>query len=171
MNLSNNLILLCALVIFSISNGNAQTSKMERDGEPDIYFLEGDDEEMNQAIRLARETLGEFYGKFDRDKNKKDLYFSIKMAFDTNDSGIEHIWLSNIQKKKGKLFGEVGNEPNDVSNLSLGQRVEIDENRISDWMIIENNKLIGGHTIRAIRNRMSELEKAEFDRQFGVIIE
>lgn len=42
---------------------------------------------------------------------------------------------------------------------------------ISDWMIIEDNKLIGGYTIKNLRNKMTEEERKAFDGSFGVIIE
>ena len=167
----NKALLLLITINFFTNHSFAQTSKLERDGEPDIYFLDGEDEEMNVAIKNAQNTFDDFLNTFDKKKKNSDLYFSIKVAFETDDGGFEHIWLSDISTRKNRLYGEVGNTPDAVSGLALGDRVKIDKSNISDWMIIEDNKLIGGYTIRVIRDRMSESDRAEFDRQFGAIIE
>ena len=89
------------------------------------------------------------------------------MPFPTSD-GAEHIWLVNIESVGGKLFGQVDNLPENVSSIKLGDKIEIEKYKISDWFYIENNKLIGGLTIRILRDRMSADEKKQFDEEFGV---
>jgi uncharacterized protein YegJ (DUF2314 family) len=143
-----------------------QTDKTERQGEPDIYNVESDDKEMNEAIKKSRLSFDDFLTTF-KNKKRSQSSFSIKMPFPTN-YGAEHIWLVNIESKNGKLFGQVDNVPESVTSIKLGDKIEIDRNKISDWFYIEDNKLIGGLTIRVIRDRMTPLEKRQFDREFGV---
>jgi uncharacterized protein YegJ (DUF2314 family) len=45
----------------------------------------------------------------------------------------------------------IGNEPLSVKNVKIDQQVGIPFEKVSDWMIIEDGRLIGGYTIRAIR--------------------
>ena len=143
-----------------------QTTKTERQGQPDIYSVEDSDKEMNEAIKKSRQTFDIFLTTFKNPKSNQTS-FSVKMPFPTSD-GAEHIWLVNIESAGGKLFGQVDNLPENVSSIKLGDKIEIEKYKISDWFYIENNKLIGGLTIRVLRDRMSADEKKQFDEEFGV---
>jgi len=68
------------------------------------------------------------------------------------------------------LFGVVGNVPIDVKNVKVDQKIGIDRELISDWMIIENGRLIGGYTIRAIRDNFTGAELKNFDKGLGGMI-
>lgn len=156
------LILLCHPLL-------GQSDKTERPGETAIYNVDSDDAEMNEAIKKSRLTFNEFLTAF---KNKKDSQtsFSVKMPFAT-EYGAEHIWLTSLEIKDGKLLGIVDNLPQSVTSIRLGDIVEIDENKISDWFYLENEKLVGGHTIRLLRARMSSSERKRFDRTFGIKVD
>jgi uncharacterized protein YegJ (DUF2314 family) len=69
------------------------------------------------------------------------------------------------------LVGKIDNLPAEVTSVKLGQTIEIDPSKISDWFYVDNGKLIGGYTIRVIRNRMSPKEKKQFDKQLGATID
>jgi uncharacterized protein YegJ (DUF2314 family) len=155
------------IILTLISFGTfGQTDKKQRQGEPDIYNVESDDKEMNEAIKKSRLTFDDFLTTF-KNKKRSQSNFSVKMPFPTN-YGAEHIWLVNIESKDGKLFGQVDNVPESVTSIKLGDKIEIDRNKISDWFYIEDNRLIGGLTIRVLRDRMTPIEKRQFDREFGV---
>ena len=62
------------------------------------------------------------------------------------------------------MFGVVSNEPIDVKCVKLNQKIGIDKNLVSDWMIIENGRLIGGYTIRAMRDKLSGKALQNFDK-------
>src|SRR5687768_510318 len=83
------------------------TTKTEREGEPTIYSVTGDDEEMNEAIKTANQTLDKFKEAL-KSGNPDLQYFSLKTRFETLDGG-EHIWVSNITLKDDKYFGVVDN--------------------------------------------------------------
>jgi uncharacterized protein YegJ (DUF2314 family) len=143
-----------------------QTTTTQREGQPDIYNTNDEDEEMNEAIKKSRQTFDSFLTAF-KNQKRNQANFSIKMPFPTKD-GAEHIWLVNIELKNEKLFGQIDNLPENVTNIKLGDKIEIDRNKISDWFYLESNKLIGGLTIRVVRDRMTAVEKKQFDQEFGV---
>lgn len=143
-----------------------QTDKIERQGEPDIFNVETEDKEMNEAIKKARLTFDNFLATF-KNKKRNQTNFCVKMPFPTS-HGAEHVWLVNIESNDGKLYGQVDNVPESITTIKLGDKIEIDRNKISDWFYIEDNKLIGGLTIRVLRDRMTPIEKRQFDRGFGV---
>lgn len=153
--------------IFSPKNNNVRS----RDGEPDVYDISGGSERMNWAMEKARLTFDYFNKCLDSPKSSQD-YFSIKVRVEDGDK-IEHIWLTDpIIDDKKNIIGVVGNNPVDVKNVELGQKIKKDFSFLSDWMIIENGRLIGGYTIRAIRHDMNDEEKENFDRNVvGVFID
>jgi len=128
------------------------------------------DERMNWAIEKARATMHHFQDCLSA-PTPEQQYFSVKVLID---DGInrEHIWLTTPSfDDEGNLYGEVGNKPVYVSSVNINQRIGIDPQFITDWMIIENGRLIGGYTIRAIREGLPEHEVADFDRQVGLYID
>ncbi|WP_153800858.1 YegJ family protein [Foetidibacter luteolus] len=157
------------ILIGLVSCNNNQTTKIERDGEPEIYGVTDTDAEMNGAIKTANQTLAKFNEAL-KSGNPNFEYFALKTRFNTPD-GAEHIWVSNITIKDNKYFGVVDNLPESTTAVKLGDTIQIKDDNISDWMYIDNQRLRGGYTIRVLRNRMTEQERKQFDEENGLIIE
>jgi len=154
------------ILLLSVSCKN---DKITRKGEPDVYNVEEENKQMNEAMEKARNTI-DIFKKYLKNPKENQTYFSLKAKFGDGDN-IEHIWLNQVEYEDKFFYGNVGNEPVDVKNIKFDQKVSLKLERISDWMIIEDNKLIGGYTIRVLRDRMTEKERKDFDDSFGVIIE
>jgi uncharacterized protein YegJ (DUF2314 family) len=149
---------------------NQEEKVVERNSEPDMVYVPNTDELMNWAIEKANLTLG-YFEKSLRSPESGQQYFSIKVKI-TDGENAEHIWLIEPEfDPEGNLFGVVGNDPVDVTNVSLNQKIGIDRSLISDWMIIENGRLVGGYTIRAIRETIPDSEKESFDQSLGLNID
>jgi uncharacterized protein YegJ (DUF2314 family) len=156
-------------LIVLVSCNNNQTTKIERDGEPEIYGVTDTDTEMNKAIKTANQTLDKFNEAL-KSGNPNFEYFALKTRFNTPNGG-EHIWVSNIRFNDNKYFGVIDNLPESTTDVNLGDTIQIKEDNISDWMYIDNQKLRGGYTVRVLRNRMTETERKQFDAENGLIIE
>ena len=142
----------------------------EREGEPDMVYVPSEDERMNWAIEKANLTLWYFEQSL-KNQQPYQNYFSIKVLITDGDEG-EHIWLTDPHfDDEGNLFGTVGNEPVNIRAVKFNQKIGVKRDLISDWMIIENGRLIGGYTIRAIRDGIAEKEKAAFDNSIGLYID
>ncbi|ROI13697.1 MULTISPECIES: DUF2314 domain-containing protein [Epilithonimonas] len=140
--------------------------KIERGNEPIIYSLNDDDNEINSAIELANKTLEDF------DKGLMDSgneNFALKIRFDLSDK-TEHIWAVNIEKIDNEYFGIIDNLPNSITEIKLNNKIKIRTDKISDWMYSKNGKLVGGFTIRVLRDRMSKVEREFFDKEFIIKI-
>ena len=161
--------MLIAFLVLSSQLLFGQSEKIERAGEPAIYEVASDDPELNEAVNKSRSTFNDFIKAF-QNKESSQSGFSVKMPFAT-EYGFEHIWLTNLELKQGDLFGIVDNLPQSVTTVRLGDVVKIDASKITDWFYIENGKLVGGLTIRVLRDRMSAAEKKRFDRTFGIKLE
>ncbi len=114
----------------------------------------------------ARLTLHYFESCLANPKNGQD-YFSIKARVEDHGK-TEHIWLLEPNfDSDGNIYGIVGNEPIDVKNVAINQNIGITLDYVSDWMIIENGRLIGGYTIRAIRDGLTGGALENFDKSLG----
>ncbi|NWJ42592.1 MAG: DUF2314 domain-containing protein [Geothrix sp.] len=132
---------------------------VKRSGEPDMAYVAPDDQAMNAAILKARSTLSTFKQNLVKPPaNATD--FSVKVAFSYGPEKFEHIWLSNPEFKDGQIYGSIGNEPVDLKNFKLGQRVSANESAISDWMFLENGLLRGGFTLRVLLDKLPPSERA-----------
>lgn len=135
-----------------------------------VVNIAGDDERMNQAIEKARATLHYFQNSLATPQSYQQ-YFSVKVLIEDGQY-TEHLWLTTPSfDDEGNLYGVVGNKPVSITSVSANQRIGIESQFISDWMIIEDGRLIGGYTIRAIRNGLPESERMDFDRMAGLYID
>lgn len=119
-----------------------------------------DDPEMVKAIQTARSTLPIFWETYER-RPAKETDFSLKVKM-TDGRSVEHFWMSDITRLDGKVFGVVSNDPNSVMTLSKGQRVEIAESDITDWLFYRNGKMVGNRTLRAMFRFMSREDVRRF---------
>jgi len=92
------------------------------------------------------------------------------MAF-TDGTNTEHMWLTDVSYDGDSFHGRVNNDPDKVTNVKNGQQASIARAQISDWMYIVNGKLVGGETLRVLRDGLSEAERAEFDKSIPFTIE
>lgn len=120
-----------------------------------------EDPEMAEARAKARATLPQFWEKMDK-PGPGEEGFALKVGIPYGGNSSEHIWTSKIERKDGKIFGVIDNVPRDVKTIRLGQRIEIADARISDWMYRRSGKIVGGYTIRPLLKRMPPDEAARF---------
>jgi len=150
-------ILICAMAFIACQPKAGQIVK--RSGEPDMAYVAPDDQAMNAAILKARSTLSTFKDNLVKPPAKV-TDFSVKVAFSYGPEKFEHIWLSNPEFKDGQFYGNIGNEPVDLKNYKLGQRVSASESAISDWMFLDNGLLRGGYTLRVLLDKLPPSERA-----------
>ncbi len=141
-------------------------------GDPDdpVYSFEGDDADMNAAVAKARDTIGTFISALENRKPSQ-TYFGVKKPYRTSDKDYEHIWIDHVSYDGAQFHGTIGNLPANVPELKMGQKVAVLRGEISDWMIVENRRLLGGYTIRVMRDKMSPQERTEFDKEIGLTID
>jgi uncharacterized protein YegJ (DUF2314 family) len=89
--------------------------------------------------------------------------FAVKMAF-ADGSNIEHIWLSPVSYDGKTFHGTVSNVPATVNNVKMRQQAAVPPSQISDWMYLERGKVVGGHTLRVLRDTLTPSERADFEK-------
>lgn len=106
----------------------------ERPGEPDIVYVESDDEKMNIAIQKAQDTWEEFL-KIIQEKKYDEGVASVKLRYPTNDGNGEHIWANSLHMIGNDLYAVIDNVPEKIKGLSLGER---SISNFTSWLKMNN---------------------------------
>ena len=133
-----------------------------------IHFQE-DDPKMNAAIDKARATVNTFITALNTHKLGQSG-LAIKMMF-KDGTNIEHMWVGHVSYDGSKFHGTVSNDPENVKTVKMGQKASVAPSEISDWMYIDNKKLVGGYTLRAMRDAMEPAERAELDKSMPFVVD
>jgi uncharacterized protein YegJ (DUF2314 family) len=153
-------LILLALVA-SATAPAADEPVVRRSGQPDVYKVPADDARMNAAIARARSTVEDFIAAF-TNAGARQRSFAVKVAV-IDGTHVEHFWMDVESFSNGQFTGRLANEPLDVHNVRLGDRIVVDKERISDWMYVDRGRLVGGYTIRVLRARLGDAERQAFD--------
>ena len=140
-----------------------------RDGEPDVHMIPGEDPEMNSAMEQARASVTTFITSL-QNPGQNQTHFSVKAKV-VDGEHTEHIWLYDVSYDGNQFLGKIGNNPLNVKNVSLGDEIALIPSEISDWMIVEDKKLVGGYTLRVLRNRLPGEERKKFDESLPFTID
>ncbi len=136
---------------------------------PDYQDINDNDKAMDQAVTKARESLGFFLAALQA-KKPDTGEFEVKKCFIDGDK-VEHIWIRDVTWDGKAFHGRVDNAPLEVGNVHLDQRVTVTPEDLTDWMFVQDGKLMGGFTMRVLYSRLSPEEKAEFEKQADFKIE
>ncbi|TAL05466.1 MAG: DUF2314 domain-containing protein [Verrucomicrobia bacterium] len=118
--------------------------------------LGADDPEMATAVAKARATLPDYWQLFEHPEHGESD-FSLKVEV-SDKHGTEHFWVVDPQRKDGKIFGTVDNDPELVKNVKAGDRIQVDEQAISDWGYVRDGKMHGKYTLRVLMKHMPAKE-------------
>ncbi|MBX7102634.1 MAG: DUF2314 domain-containing protein [Gemmataceae bacterium] len=159
----------CLLPALVIADDKDKGKVRKTESAPDLVFVPENDKEMNAAMEKARKSIDEF-GKVFQERKKEHSDFGVKVAI-RDGKKVEHFWVQ-ISKFDGKQFaGKISNDPQIVKTVQAGNKISVDKDKISDWMYVENKKLVGGFTVRVLRDRLSPAERKALDRSVPYKIE
>ena len=74
--------------------------------------------------------------------------------------GAEHVWLSRLRMRGGRIVGTIDTKPRIVRSLRQGQELPVNEDAIVDWMYFRNGLIVGNETGRAMLRALPR-EEAE----------
>jgi uncharacterized protein YegJ (DUF2314 family) len=159
---------LVPLLLLGACSKGYDSSTGER-GEAGSSRAEADDREMNAAMAQARDTLAQFEERLANPTPDQTMAI-IKGRFTEGDL-VEHMWLNQIVVTPEGYRGVLGNDPYELTGMKAGATLVVPRERVSDWIVVADGKLIGGYTMRVLRSRLPEDERAAFDEQNGIRIE
>lgn len=121
-----------------------------------VVSVADDDPEMVAAIAKARATLPQFWQVFEKPE-RSESGFSLKVKI-TDKRGTEHFWAIDIERHDGKILATINNDPDIVKTVKLGDRIEIPETDISDWLYMRDRKMVGNETLKPLLKKMPPAE-------------
>ena len=116
---------------------------------------------MAAAQAKARASLPDFWKKFAHPSANENR-FMLKVMMPYSEKDVEHIWVGDIELKDDKINATVGNTPKNVTYVKFGQRIEFEQDQISDWMYYRDGKIVGNFTKRPLLARMPPDEAARY---------
>jgi uncharacterized protein YegJ (DUF2314 family) len=135
---------------------------VKRPGQPPVTHVEDDDPKMLAAIDQARATADDFIRALNAPRTSQSD-FSVKLPIKDGEE-VEHMWITPVRHLNGRFVGAINNEPVSVRTVKMGDEVQVAKDEISDCMYIDDGKLVGGFTLRVLRDNLPENERQEFDR-------
>lgn len=132
-----------------ILRGGKPLEVFETLGNVPIVMIEDDDPRMEAAVAEARARWPEFVAAFEQ--RRPEQSFSVKAAFRDGDA-TEFMWLSVTGIENHLILGELDNDPVNVKNVRSGSRVRIPVSEVNDWLICDQESMLGGFTIEVLKN-------------------
>jgi uncharacterized protein YegJ (DUF2314 family) len=157
------------LSLLSCSPTDDGNATVYREDDPPVSPFSADDEAMNRAMQRARDTLDEYRHRL-ANPPPTQTGLSLKAKFESG-GHVEHMWVHDVEPIDGGFRGILGNTPLSIETLKEGDSVEISDSDVSDWMAIDDGRLVAGYTLRVIRDRMPADERAAFDAQMEFSID
>jgi uncharacterized protein YegJ (DUF2314 family) len=112
----------------------------------DKGYVEDSDPEMVAAIAKAQQTLPQFWQVFDKREHGESNFVLVVRI--TDKGRIEHFHITDFERRDGKSLVTIGNKPNIVTSVKLGDRIEIPAADITDWFYMRDGKYLGMFTIK-----------------------
>ncbi|HKS15777.1 MAG TPA: DUF2314 domain-containing protein [Planctomycetota bacterium] len=104
-----------------------------------VWDVDGHSPAMKAAVAEARRRFPEFVDAFNR---KDGENFTVKAPV-TRDDRTEYIWIHVDGLEPEYIHGLLGNEPLDLGELKLGDRVEVKVEDLNDWLYLKDGNWVG----------------------------
>lgn len=136
---------------------------------PAYVHVSDSERAMHQAVHEAQRTLGKFMAALASPKTGQTGFAVKRRCIEGNQC--EHLWLVDVRFDGRLLRGKVDNTPVEMKKLRVGQKVTVQPTEITDWMYVENGRLVGGYTVRAYYRTLSAAKKRQFVQNAGFRLE
>ncbi len=124
-----------------------------------------EDAEMNAAIAHAQATLDDFL-KIVHSPPSGASDFKLKVRV-TDEHGSEHFWITPFEQISKGFVGTVADDPEVVTSVSAGQRINFSRSDISDWGYSLNGKQVGSFTVCVLFKHMPTAEVQKYRNDYG----
>lgn len=163
------LILSATFVFFACDNKSSAT-----DAYKGLDKQQKELADLDSITQEARRTFDDFKLALEL-KDGTMSNFIVKQEYLVKDGSTdrqEHLWIRDVYLDGNVLKGVVDNQPMLTKEVKLNDTITIEDQKISDWLFYKlepkdsSARVIGGYSIKYARNKMTDAEKAEFDKQY-----
>jgi len=131
-----------------------------------LYYLALNDPVMSAAMQSARESLPGFLALARRPEPAMER-FAVKIAL-LGDGGPEFFWIYPFAFVGDRFIGQINNTPLTLAGPKKGDTVTFGKHDIVDWMYVDAGVMKGNYSARAILKAALPLDRAAFNRRFGL---
>jgi len=130
--------------------------------------------ELDSITQQARRSFDDFKLALEM-KDSTMSNFIVKQEYIVKDGDHdrqEHLWIRDVYLDDNVLKGIVDNQPVLTKEVKLNDTIAIDDSKVSDWLFYKLEPkdsiatIIGGYSIKYARDKMTDAEKKEFDKQY-----
>ncbi len=134
-----------------------------------VSQIDQNDPDMQMAIRRAKDSVQEFLHRLAAPPLSQTSA-AVKVALE--EQGItEYAWLAEPRIEGDHFVGRLDNDLVQIRRWRAGDTVRAPQAALSDWLAIDDGRLVGGFSIRLLRDRMPAEARAGFDRSAGFVID
>jgi len=123
--------------------------------------VEQNDKEIERITENARRALPIFFRNLASPEKGMGNFF-VKYPLSSDNGGVEQVWLGGIRFKNNAYYGTLANTANSPVKK---KDIIIDTDNITDWMYIQDGKIIGGQSIKHLLEKIPEGERSEDQRK------
>lgn len=136
---------------------------------PEISWFSGESPAMNRAIAEAQEGFGHFSEVVSGETANvpRPEIALVKYAFKATRPGavVEHVFVGDIYRQDEALWGTVNADPVYTDEVSEGDVIRVDRDRVSDWLYVIDQRGVGGFTFRTMWRNFSREERDLYRNQ------
>lgn len=163
------------LKLFGKKDKSAQKEDQTNE-ESTVVLAPKGDSRMEQAYQEARTTFKYFWRELSWEYRRiipAHSFSCVKVPFSQHFSGrptptTEYMWINDIFFDGEQITGTLVNQPNELTNVKVGDSVTIPLDAISDWMFSINGQTYGGFTIQVMRSEMDAASRKAHDDAWGL---
>jgi len=149
--------LLFALCYFS--SCNRLNWDVSRPPSPAIEIGQND-KEIERIADNARRALPIFFRNLARPEKWANNFY-VKYPLSSDDGSVEpkvreQVWLGNIRFKNNSYYGTLANTAKSIDSRKKGDTIIINTDKITDWMYVQDGKIIGGQSIKYLLEKIPE---------------
>ena len=120
--------------------------------------------QMLAAVTNAQATVPQFLRVL-TNPAPNQARFQIKKPFGTRTGSEEHLWIGELTFDGTNFHGRLVNQPMELLTWKKGDAVTVLTNELSDWLYREDGLIVGGFTLRVMRQSVTGKEAEDFDRK------
>jgi len=120
------------------------------------------DASIEAATDRARATIEDFK-KAMASPTPQQTDFAVKVELRAN-GAVHFVWLQQVACADSTFTGTLGPDASGMKHHKPGDAVTVVAGEVADWMYVENRKLVGGFSLRAIRDKLRGPQRDAFEK-------
>ena len=156
-------IILCFIILLFSCGKNA-------DKPSPAVEVERSDKELEKIAENARQALPIFFRNLARPEAGANNFF-VKYPLAADDGASEQVWLGGIRVKDGFYYGRLANTSKLPGGRNKDKLITFDPDKITDWMYIQDGKIIGGRSIKYLLEKTPETQRSEDQKKILKMLE